>query len=271
VSAIDPHTTPQPTKLATARVLHLANPHMIGPDVTEAQQLLTSSKYGDFHPGGLDGEYGELSAGAAYRAKWALGYPEEKLDGAFGPNVKAYLEGAPLPPDYAKRRQQRLAHPSGALRKQVVSFAEWGVAHQPQIEYSENGPRLAGLGHPKLLPLTTDCSGFSTLCYNWAAAPDPNGNAYNPHATAYTGTMLKACHPIPRTAVQPGDLVIFGGYPGNHVCVVVQTGSDPLLVSHGGNDGPKHISFSAERAWQAAHGRPAPNPGLVTWLTIFAH
>jgi hypothetical protein len=269
MATTDPQTAPPPAAPATARVLHLANPHMTGPDVREAQQLLTSGHYGNFHPGGVDGEYGELTAGAAYRAKWALGYPEANVDGAFGPTLKGYLQGAPLPADYAQRRQQRLANPSVHVRQQIVSFAEWGVANTAHIAYSENGPRLAGLEHPKLLPLETDCSGFATLCYDWAAAPDPNGGGYNPHETAYTGTMLKTCRPIPASAVQPGDLVVFGGYPGNHVCLVVQTGSDPLLVSHGDSTGPKHISFSAEHAWQAANGRPAPNPGQVTWLSMF--
>jgi cell wall-associated NlpC family hydrolase len=269
MSTVEPHPAPPTPDVATGRVLHLANPHMTGPDVTAAQQLLTSSPYGDFNVGGIDGEYGELTAAATSRAKWALGYPDTKVDGAFGPKLEAYLGGAPLPADYAARRAQRLAHPYAQQRAQIVANAEWGVAHESQIHYSENGPRLAGLGHPQLLPLVTDCSGFATLCFNWAAAPDPNGNAYDPHKTAYTGTMMMACHPVPRSAVQPGDLVVFGAYPGNHVCVVVRTGADPLLVSHGSEGGPKHVPFSAELAWQAAHGGPQPSPGLVMWLSAF--
>jgi len=269
MSTVEPHIAAAGTGSAAARVLHLANPYMTGPDVTEAQQLLTSGPYGDFHTGGIDGEYGELTAGAAMRAKWALGYPAARVDGAFGPRLKEYLEGTPLPGDYAARRARRLANPTAQLRAQVVAYAEWGVAHEPQIGYSENGPRLAGLGRPRLLPLETDCSGFATLCFNWATAPDPNGNDYNPHRTAYTGTMLKASQPLPRSAVQPGDLVVFGSYPGNHVCVVVRSGLDPVLVSHGSDSGPKHVPFSAELAWQAQHGGPQPNPGLVTWLSAF--
>jgi hypothetical protein len=269
MSTVEPHAVVAERTAASARVLHLSNPFMTGPDVTEAQQLLTNGPYGDFHVGGIDGEYGELTAGAAMRAKWAVGYPETKVDGAFGPRLKTFLQGAPLPTDYAARRAQRLAHPYAQLRAQIVANAEWGVAHEQQIHYSENGPRLAGLGHPRLLPLLTDCSGFATLCYNWATAPDPNGNEYDPHRTAYTGTMMKACHAVPRTAVQPGDLVIFGSYPGNHVCLVARVGVDPLLVSHGSDSGPKHVPFSAELAWQARHGGPQPSPGLVSWWSAF--
>ena len=269
MSTTEPHPARQPSGPANARLLHLANPPMTGADVTEAQQLLTSNPYRDFQPGGVDGEYGELTAAAVRRAKWTLGYPDARVDGAFGTTLKAYLEGTPLPSDYASRRQERLATPSTDVRARIVACAEWGVANEEQISYSQNGPRLAGLGRPKLLPLVTDCSGFATLCYDWAGAPDPNGNGYDPHGAAYTGTMLTTCHAVPRAAVQRGDLVVFGAYPGNHVCVVVQTGGDPLLVSHGSDSGPKHVSYSAEHAWQAAHGGPQPAPGVVTWLSIF--
>src|SRR5690349_12989193 len=117
MATVEPHAAPTvaPTVVG-ARVLHLANPHMTGPDVTEAQQLLTTGPYGDFQVGGIDGEYGELTAGATRRAKWALGYPDDKVDGAFGPNLEAYLEGKPLPADYAARRAQRLAHPHADQR-----------------------------------------------------------------------------------------------------------------------------------------------------------
>ena len=52
------------------RVLQLANPHVVGTDVEEAQRLLVRNAFGSFDPGGVDGEYGELTAGAVERAKW---------------------------------------------------------------------------------------------------------------------------------------------------------------------------------------------------------
>src|SRR5439155_5626961 len=89
------------------RSLQLANPLLTGPDVEQAQRLLTKSTYGNFHPGEVDGEYGELTAGAVRRAKWALGYPEEHVNESFGAKLAAYLQGTPLPPDYEQRRQDR--------------------------------------------------------------------------------------------------------------------------------------------------------------------
>jgi Putative peptidoglycan binding domain len=251
---------------AGGRVLQLADPLLKGPDVEQAQRLLTSSKYGNFHPGEIDKEYGELTAGAVRRAKWALGYPDQFVNENFGAKLGAYLQGTPLPPDYEQRRKVRAT--AGAqeamLRKEIVSNALWGVEKCDQIHYDMEGPRLAALENPRTLPLTTDCSAFVTLCYNWAAAPNPNGGPYSVKATAFTGTLLKHCRKIPRSLVQAGDLVVWGAGTGNHVCLVVEAGADPMLVSHGAERGPLKISFSAENQFQSGAGHPQ-----VTWLSAF--
>ena len=91
------------------RVLQLANPHVTGPDVVEAQTLLAKNPYGSFDAGKADGEYGELTAGAVQRAKWELGYPANARDSTFGPQLKAFLSGKKqLPPPFKKRRAQRI-------------------------------------------------------------------------------------------------------------------------------------------------------------------
>ena len=59
-----------------------------------------------------------------------------------------------------------------------------------EIHYRESRP-IPALDRPRSLPLETDCSGFATLCYSWAGAPDPNGNGFS--GEGYTGTMLATC------------------------------------------------------------------------------
>ena len=245
------------TTTAAARTLHLTNPLMTGDDVKQAQMLLTTNSYRDFCPGAVDGEYGPASADAARRAKLALGYADAQVDGAFGPKLAGFLTGTPLPPDYAARRAERekAAPAQSAVRAKIVEFARWGIANEPQIHYQQLRP-MDGLDQPKKLPLQTDCSAFSTLCYKWAGAPDPNGLKFN--GNGYTGTMLQACRHIARSVVQAGDLVVWGNSPGHHVCLVLEAGPDPLLCSHGMEKGPLAIRFSVENGFQ-----PAP----VTWLT----
>jgi lysozyme family protein len=252
------------------RVLQLSNPHVTGPDVLEAQQLLLTNPFGSFDPGKPDGEYGDLTAGAVMRAKWELGFPATARNSTFGPNIKAFLSGAkPLPPAFKARRARRMkdATSQQAIRKRIVQWALWGCQNTARIAYSQNGNvRLSLLGKKAAVPLATDCSGFATLCYQWAGAPNPNAaGAYDARQPAFTGSMLGHCRRIPKSAAQPGDLVVWTPpMQGQHVCLVVQGGADPLLVSHGDDTGPKKLRFSAEDAYQRKHGH-----GTAVWLTVF--
>ncbi len=262
-----PQPGPQP---AAGAVLKITNPPLTGPEVRAAQQLLAKNKYGSFDPGGVDGEYGELTAAAVWQAKWMLGYPEALMNRDYGPKLKAYLEGTPLPAAYAKARAARLkdSKSESGIRKQIVKWAKWGVDNTGQIGYSQTGPRLEALGNPGKLPLTTDCSAFATLCYNWAGAPNPNeAGPYDATHTTYTGTLLDHCRHVPANAAKPGDLVVWSGgkFPkGSHVCVLLETGKDPLLASHGQEKGPVQIRFSAEDGYQQGAGYTT-----VSWLSVF--
>jgi lysozyme family protein len=252
------------------RVLQLANPPLKGPDVVRAQQLLRKNKFGSFNAGVADGEYGPLTASAVQRAKWELGYPATAGGSTFGPQLEAFLSGRkPLPAAFKKRRAQRMKQGGSekALRKRIVQWASWGVSNNGRIAYSQDGNvRLSGLGAKGSLPLATDCSAFATLCYCWAGAPNPNARgAYDSKAAAFTGSMLTHCRRIPKSAAQPGDLVVWTPPGvGQHVCLVVSGGADPMLISHGDDSGPKRLRFSAEDAYQRRNGH-----GTAVWLTVF--
>ena len=244
-------------QVALVRKLGLTNPHLSGADVKAAQRLLANNPYGNFQPGTIDGEFGPATAGATKAAKWALGFPARACTPSFGPGIEGFLRGKALPPQYQARRRQRLAEASGGsgLRARIVQLARWGIQNEGQIHYQQLRP-VDGMTQPKKLPLYTDCSGFSTLCYKWAGATvDPNGGNWS---GAYTGTMLSHCRHIPKSAVRPGDLVVWGAHPGHHVALVLEAGADPLLCSHGQEKGPFAITFSVESRFQ-------PTP--ATWLS----
>jgi lysozyme family protein len=98
---------------AGPRLLEVADPMLTGPDVEEAQRLLTENPYGNFDPGDVDGAFGPQTAAAVARAKWALGYPEGKVDQRFGPALKSYLDGSKqLPAANTRLREKRLATPA---------------------------------------------------------------------------------------------------------------------------------------------------------------
>lgn len=147
--------------------------------------------------------------------------------------------------------------PAPSLRQKVVTWAHWGVAHEPQIGYSMGGDRDDWL-HTKpknTLPLTTDCSGFATLCYCLAGADDPNGLDYR--VLGYTGTLLEHGKRVTVAKVRPGDLAVFGckTYPkGHHVVVVTavktRTLAGIMSVSHGQQKGPFEITIADEAKYQ---------------------
>jgi cell wall-associated NlpC family hydrolase len=131
----------------------------------------------------------------------------------------------------------------------IVAAARWGIANEPRIHYGETRP----VPLARALPLTTDCSGFVTLCYYLAGAPDPNGLGYS--GQGWTGTLL--AH-LPRARrLRAGDIVVWGAYPGRHCAIVLEPGADPLLASHGQERGPIAITLRAESAIQQAD---------ATWL-----
>jgi len=138
------------------------------------------------------------------------------------------------------------------LRTEIVAAARWGIHNEPRIHYAPERP----MPLTRTLPLSTDCSGFVTLCYWLAGAPDPNGLGYD--WQGYTGTLLRAMQPLAQDWIGQGDLVVWGAYPGHHVALVLEPGDDPLLCSHGQERGPVAVRFSEESRWQ---------PAAVTWLS----
>ena len=256
---------------AAPRVLQLTNPYMTGPDVEDAQRLLATNPYGNFLAAAPDGQYGPITADAAKSAKLALGFPPEKADRTFGPVLRGYLDGSkPLPTAFAQRRAKLLAAAppaaEAAIRQKIVEWALWGVKNTAQIAYSQEPIRLSALDTPGSLPLATDCSGFATLCYSWAEAPNPNfAGPYVAAAGGYTGTMLAHCRHIPQSATKLGDLVVWTPpNEGQHVAILVSTGANPWLVSHGSDSGPSKVRSADEDASQRQRGH-----GTAVYLSSF--
>ncbi len=149
-----------------------------------------------------------------------------------------------------RRKARQLATTEGkvaAQRSSIAANARWGAANAAQIHYAQIRP-IPVRDAPRTLPITTDCSGWVTLLYKWCGAADPNGQAYS--GQGYTGTLLTHGRPITQAEALPGDLIIWGSYPGHHVAVCVEAGADPLVCSHGKESDPQLIRASQETAAQ---------------------
>lgn len=151
-------------------------------------------------------------------------------------------------------------------RKHLHAAMLFLLAHEKQIHYAQVRPmRTAHLYEQQCADLfaaghgiTMDCSESVTLLCRWAGLQDPNGLGYN--GSGYTGTLLGHLphYDDPKDA-DVGALVVFGPYPGHHVCMVLEPGSDPLLFSHGSENDPRKVRLSVERQYQ---------PAGVTFLSI---
>jgi len=151
-----------------------------------------------------------------------------------------------------------------ALMKLLRSYA-------PQVHYPPHDVRTAfdartfNLSEQQLEHLLRggggvqmDCSEAVTEVCRWAGLRDPNGLGYR--YAGYTGTLLKHLpHYSDPAAAFVGALVVFGPYPGEHVSMVYERGTDPVLWSHGREQGPDLYRLSVERGW---HSPP------VTFLSI---
>lgn len=144
---------------------------------------------------------------------------------------------------------------AATIRQAIVDYCEWAMDHSDDIHYAQVRPYPK---RAKTLPMTTDCSGFATLAYKFAGAPDPNGLGYN--GQGYTGTLLQHGTKIAwggptgqyeGKTPRPGDLVIFGDAPGHHVTVYLRTvGGAWVTCSHGQEIGPIQILNAKERLAQ---------------------
>jgi hypothetical protein len=140
------------------------------------------------------------------------------------------------------------------LRAAIEANARWAAANEPTIHYTQDHRRFDALHTPRPDEMWADCSSIVTMYCAWAGAPDPNGLGYS--GSGFTGTLLEHCEEIPPLQVQVGDFDVYGYGPGDHVDVVVETGTDPLVVSHGQERGPILIRRSVEfQAQVRIHGR----------------
>ncbi len=151
-------------------------------------------------------------------------------DGVIGPITHTHLWK--YGDAYAHWLITNVRTPAPNPRKRLVAELGYLLRVHGEIGYSEERPiPLKRILHHQW-PVRTDCSGLITAAFYAAGFPDPNGLHYS--GEGYTGTMMTHLTPIASWMRKPGDLIIFGYYPGLHVVALLETtSSDPLVFSHG--------------------------------------
>lgn len=243
------------------RTLRLASPLMRGNDVRRAQVALIRGGY--LPSGANDGVYGPVSANAAKRAKWDLGYARKNVDEAFGSVLLAYLEG--------RRKQTRAMRVRARARRRKPQDSTVGQkAAAEMTRWAQNGwkeypagsnyvPQLAQLGRD--LKVSTY---YSNMRYPWCAyatflaalkhgsrsAKDGFAGRYN---VLYTPSIRQAAaagkygmRAVSRSSIRRGTFVLmdFGGSNGSEV--------DHIEIALGK---PGEIVVAAGKRWDPGKDR----------------
>lgn len=233
---------------------------MSGPDVEETQRSLVQAFKLLRLPITLrkvDGEFGPRTNRKMNRGLFFLGVDPVGTKPAgpmFTEEEQRYVRNPDLRNKEQKERSKRRvseylsrhedAGGFGGIRDKIAETALWGCDHEPSIHYAQIRP----IPHTLALPMSTDCSGFATLCAEVAGAPDPNDLGFSGYG--FTGTILTGCEHIEPSECKPGDLIVYGPSSGHHVVIAIESGSNPMTVSHGQERGPFKISHGDEDDYQ---------------------
>lgn len=187
----------------------LTSPRMRGNEVKALQRRLAGvNKFKEnFHPGKIDGVFGEATAGACYRAKYWLGYPPDKLIRTYGTILNKYLtDKVNLPDAYRERRKARKkAAPKISIGRKALAEA---TRHLGTVESPRGSNRVKfSVWYGIIGPW---CAMFVTYCYSQVGSKSlRRGSRYSyvPYilqdARRNVNGLAVTSHP------QPGDLVCF--------------------------------------------------------------
>jgi len=121
-------------------------------------------------------------------------------------------------------------------RQGIVAAAMWAVNSKQYISYSQSATRWSGINQRvcpySRVPPVADCSSFATWIY-WSAFGN-GGDFINGQnwSAGYTGTMGNHGTPVSLANARPGDLVLYGRAPYDHVTLYV---GNNQVVSYGQN------------------------------------
>lgn len=207
---------------------------------------VTKQSGGNFNTLSND-QMAQLAFGAQRGSLYTIG---DSTSGSCDPKFASDLKWAQSQIDSAGLQVQT------GLRAAVVGYANSGIGVPTYSQYTSRNWK-ADYSVGKWAGIATDCSGFASLCYGWGTnfdeRYDPSGNDW---AGGSTVTMFNHMKTIDQSAVQAGDVAIFGPGGSDHVVIFVENwhGPNTLVVSHGGtgskvnNGTPKRVPFSYESA-----------------------
>lgn len=241
-----------------AEALILTTPNIHGQKVSDAQWLLSGHNVfkDDKHPvhtydGDIDGIYGPVTATAAKRAKWELGFPSTGVTNTFGQVIYNILEGkTKLPIDYLHHRSDRMAQ-SNKARAVDIALGQVGYIEQPPgSNRTKYGEWYGYNGVPW-------CAIFVSWCLHEAGFRTPDEHAWRyAYVPFIVEDAARGIHGMQLTKTPiKGDLACYtiNGHPNAHVGFFESKNDESTFHDVAGNTGFTNQSAGGEVLKQIQH------------------
>lgn len=189
------------------RTFKVTSPLMRGATVKALQRRLAGANVfkENYNPGKIDSVFGQTTAAAAYRAKYWMGYPPEKMIRSYGAMLDNFLSGkTKLPQAYADRRAARKkAAAQVPLRKKALdeSKKHIGTKENPAGSNRVQFSTWYGIIGPW-------CAMFTTWCYDKVGSKAHIRGARYAYVPYIVQDARRGVNGLAVTnSPQPGDLV----------------------------------------------------------------
>jgi len=140
----------------------------------------------------------------------------------------------------------------------------WAACHAASMHYPPHDirpdPPIVQYERWKRHDLTgpgimVDCSEAIQAAAFAEGLPSQCGTSYRTGAQ-FTGTLLSSLKQIRLSEASIGDLIVIGPGSGDHVVAILRPDDDPVIWSHGCEEGPFIFPLSTEMSYHQTAGRP---------------
>jgi hypothetical protein len=206
---------------------------MSGKDIQGAQRALWRALQGD-STNARNGSFGDQTVSdiGKFRERYAVskGSSNAQIGAELWAVLTRWMDQTAVDLVHAQPPPAPPAPAPSDLRAKIVNACEWAYQNRSGFLYAQVRPMPTALRNPPTK--RTDCSGYATLAYQDAGAPNPNRSDGVYDGYGYTGTLASCGRKV--STPKPGDLAMYGSGTYSHVAIcdnsggVYSFGSDPI-------------------------------------------
>lgn len=206
---------------------------MTGKDIQGAQRALWRALQGR-STNARNGTFGDQTVAdvGRFRSRYAVNVTDSNttIGGDLWAVLTRWMDQTAVDLVHAQPSPPAPLPSSSSLRSAIVAELQWAYANRDGFLYAQLRPMPASLHDPPTK--LTDCSGYATLGYKDAGAPNPNRSDGIYDGYGYTGTLASCSRKV--SSPLAGDFAFYGSGTFSHVAIadgkggVYSFGSDPI-------------------------------------------